>query len=165
MTPLTLGIKPALYALSAVSSEANGDAAKRGALFGAISVVGMVGETLSVSSVLLHRILRVDMSLNQYIMYVSLYTSLSQSSVKAGFILTAALLVVVGVFLWPGRGSRGESAERVIPRNNTPERIRIVVSDETVRHGKDLLDPEMFSPVYRRHREGGAGSSETGDAH
>ncbi|KAJ7903480.1 hypothetical protein B0H14DRAFT_942014 [Mycena olivaceomarginata] len=147
MTPLTLGIKPALYALSAVSSEANGDAAKRGALFGAISVVGMVGETLS------------------YIMYVSLYTSLSQSSVKAGFILTAALLVVVGVFLWPGRGSRGESAERVIPRNNTPERIRIVVSDETVRHGKDLLDPEMFSPVYRRHREGGAGSSETGDAH
>ncbi|KAJ7364085.1 hypothetical protein DFH08DRAFT_838302 [Mycena albidolilacea] len=147
MTPLTLGIKPALYALSAVSSEANGDAAKRGALFGAISVVGMVGETLS------------------YIMYVSLYTSLSQSSVKAGFILTAALLTVVGVFLWPGRGSRGESAERVIPRNNTPERIRIVVSDETVRRGQDLLDPDMFSPVYRRHREGGAGSSETGDAH
>jgi hypothetical protein len=48
MTPLTVGIKPALYALSAVYSEVLGGAPRRGALFGALSVVGMVGETLSV---------------------------------------------------------------------------------------------------------------------
>ncbi|KAF8206372.1 major facilitator superfamily domain-containing protein [Mycena galopus ATCC 62051] len=149
VTPLSFGIKPALYAVIAVSSEVRGDAAKRGALFGAISVVGMIGETLSP------------------IMYVTAYTSFWQQSIKAGFILTAALLALVGLFLWSGRvGSRGGSAEqRTIPRENTPERIRIVVSDETVRHGHgpDLLDPGTFSPVYRRHREGGgAGTFETG---
>ncbi|KAF7336664.1 hypothetical protein MVEN_02101200 [Mycena venus] len=148
MTPLTVGIKPALYALCAVTSEGHGDAPKRGTLFGAVAVVGMVGETLS------------------YIMYQSTYTSIWRSSIKAGFILTAALLSVVGVFLWPGRGGRrGESAERIITRDDAPERIRIVVSDETVRHGQDLLDSATFSPVYRRHREGVIGDSESGDAH
>ncbi|KAJ6513201.1 hypothetical protein C8R45DRAFT_962789 [Mycena sanguinolenta] len=147
MTPLTLGIKPALYALLAVSSELLGDAPKRGALFGAISVVGMVGETVS------------------YLMYVTTYTSFWQQSVKAGFILTAALLAVVCVFLWPGHGGRGESAARLAARDNIAERIRIVISDETVRHGQDLLDPATFSPVYRRHREGVSGNTETGDTH
>ncbi|KAJ7274346.1 hypothetical protein B0H12DRAFT_1088263 [Mycena haematopus] len=146
ISPLTVGIKPALYALIAVSSE-RGDATKRGVLFGAISVVGMVGETLS------------------YVMYVTMYTPVWQQSVKAGFILTAALLAVVGVFIWPGRGGRGESMERITARDIAPERIRIVVSQETVRHDQDLLDPATFSPVYRRHREGVSGNLETGDAH
>ncbi|KAF7374847.1 hypothetical protein MSAN_00370700 [Mycena sanguinolenta] len=130
MAPLTLGMKPALYALIAVSSELLGDAPKRGALFGAISVVGM------------------------YLMYVTAYTSFWQQSVKAGFVLTAALLAIVCVFLWPGHGGRGESAARLVARDNIAERIRIVISDDTVRHGQDLLDPATFSPVYRRHREG-----------
>jgi hypothetical protein len=86
-------------------------------------------------------------------MYVSTYSSFWRFSVKAGFILTAALLAVVGVFLWPGGGE-----PQRMPRDS-PERIRIVVSDETVR--QDLLDPATFSPVYRRH--GIAGDS--GDAH
>ncbi|KAK7033166.1 hypothetical protein R3P38DRAFT_2921131 [Favolaschia claudopus] len=145
LTPLTVGLKPALISLSAVASEARGDAAHRGALFGAISVVGMVGETLS------------------YIMYVSAYNTFWRSSVKTGFLLTAALLLLVGVFLWPGR-NRGESAERVVPRENAPERIRIVVSDENAHHNADLLDPSVFSPIYRRHREGVVTDSETGDA-
>ncbi|KAJ7707654.1 hypothetical protein B0H17DRAFT_1033454 [Mycena rosella] len=121
MTPLTVGIKPALYALSAVYSEVLGGASRRGALFGALSVVGMVGETLS------------------YVMYVSTYNILWRSFAKAGFMLTAALLALVAIFLWPGEPERFT--------RDTPERIRIIVSDtEAVDH-----DPSSFSPVYRRH--------------
>lgn len=80
-------------------------------------------------------------------MYVPTYDSLWRSSVKAGFMLTAALLALVAMFLWPGGGP-----ER-IPRDS-PERIRIVVSDETV-----AQDPSTFSPVYRRH-----GVADDGDA-
>ncbi|KAJ7019926.1 hypothetical protein C8F04DRAFT_1146208 [Mycena alexandri] len=131
MTPLTVGIKPALYALSAVCSEANGGAPRRGALFGALSVLGTVGETLS------------------YLMYVSPYTFFWRSFVKAGFVLTAALLALVYVFIWPREPDR-------IPRDG-PERIRIIVSHDTV---TDAVDSATFSPVYRRH--GGAG--DPGDA-
>ncbi|KAJ7158712.1 hypothetical protein C8R46DRAFT_1195191 [Mycena filopes] len=129
MTPLTVGIKPALYALSAVCSEVNGGAPRRGALFGALSVLGAVGETLS------------------YIMYVSPYTSFWRSFVKAGFMLTAAILAVVAVFLWP------REPERIL--RDGPERIRIVVSHETV------TDSATFSPIYRRH---GGGGGDPGDA-
>ncbi|KAJ7678856.1 hypothetical protein DFH06DRAFT_499300 [Mycena polygramma] len=123
ITPLTTGIKPALYALSAVSSEVIviSGASRRGAVFGAISVVGMVGETLS------------------YIMYVSTFNFLRPSSVKAGFMVTAALLAIVAVFLWPG-----EQPQRI--SRESAERIRIIVSDES-----QGLDPSTFSPVYRRH--------------
>jgi len=122
ITPLTVGIKPALYALSAVYSEVLGGASQRGAFFGAVSVLGMVGETVS------------------YIMYVSTYNVFWRSSAKTGFMLTAALLALVAIFLWPSEPER-------IPRD-TPERIRIVVSDETTGQ-----DPPTFldSPVYRRH--------------
>ncbi|KAJ6531842.1 hypothetical protein B0H19DRAFT_1188839 [Mycena capillaripes] len=130
MTPLTVGIKPALYALIAVYLEFLGGAPRRGALFGAISVVEMVGKTLS------------------YIMYVPTYDSLWRTSVKVGFMLTAALLAVVAMFLWPGGGP-----ER-IPRDS-PERIRIVVSGETV-----AQDPSTFSPVYRRHGVAGDGDAQ-----
>ncbi|KAJ7773326.1 hypothetical protein B0H16DRAFT_145572 [Mycena metata] len=132
MTPLTVGIKPALYALSAVCSEVNGGAPRRGALFGAISVLGTVGETLS------------------YIMYVSPYTSFWRSFVKAGFVLTAALLALVYVFIWPREPDRS-------PRDG-PERIRIIVSQDTV---TDALDSTTFSPIYRRH---GGGAGDPGDA-
>ncbi|KAJ6521320.1 hypothetical protein B0H19DRAFT_721653 [Mycena capillaripes] len=77
MTPLTVGIKPALYALIAVYLEFLGGAPRRDALFGVISVVEMVGKTLS------------------YIMYVPTYDSLWRTSVKVGFMLTAALLAAV----------------------------------------------------------------------
>ncbi|KAJ7104095.1 hypothetical protein B0H15DRAFT_808471 [Mycena belliarum] len=121
MTPLTVGIKPALYSLSAVHSEILGRASRRGALFGALSVVGMVGDTLS------------------YVMYVSAYHVLWESFAKAAFMLTAALLALVAIFLWPGEPERG-------PRD-APERIRIIISDsEAVDQ-----DPSTFSPVYRRH--------------
>ncbi|KAJ6576526.1 hypothetical protein DFH09DRAFT_1149581 [Mycena vulgaris] len=132
ITPLTIGIKPALYALSAVYSEVLGGASSRGALFGAISVVGMVGETLS------------------YVMYVSSYNIFWRSFAKAGFMLTAALLALVAIFLWPSEPERA-------PRD-APERIRIVVSDsEAVDH-----DPSTFSPVYRRH---GTAGNHGQDAH
>ncbi|KAJ7126943.1 hypothetical protein C8R44DRAFT_109173 [Mycena epipterygia] len=120
-SPLTAGIKPALYALSAVYSEVLGGAPRRGALFGALSVVGMVGETLS------------------YVMYVSTYNVLWRSFAKAGFMLTAALLALVVIFLWPSEPER-------IPRDTSnPERIRIIVSDAVDQ------EPAIFSPVYRRH--------------
>ncbi|KAJ7494796.1 hypothetical protein B0H11DRAFT_2003409 [Mycena galericulata] len=120
VAPLTVGIKPALYALSAVHSEVLGGAPRRGALFGAISVLGTVGETLS------------------HLMYASAYTVLWQSFAKAGFVLTAALLALVVIFLWPGQRER-------IARDS-PERIRIVVSDGVLGQ-----DPSTISPVYRRH--------------
>ncbi|KAJ6494871.1 hypothetical protein C8R47DRAFT_1266749 [Mycena vitilis] len=128
ITPLTIGIKPALYALSAVSFEVISGASQRGAVFGAISVVGMVGETLS------------------YIMYVSTFNFFRLSSVKAGFMVTAALLALVAVFLWPG-----EQPQRI--SRESAERIRIIVSDES-----QGSDPSTFSPVYRRH--GVAGDSD-----
>ncbi|KAJ7756486.1 hypothetical protein DFH07DRAFT_481450 [Mycena maculata] len=120
MTPLSAGIKPAMYALSAVYSEVLGGAPRRGALFGAISVLGTVGETIS------------------HLMYVSTYNIFWRAFAKAGFMLTAALLALVAIFLWPSEPER-------IPRDSA-ERIRIVVPDEGV-----TQDPSTFSPVYRRH--------------
>ncbi|KAJ7170733.1 hypothetical protein C8R43DRAFT_1149928 [Mycena crocata] len=114
MTPLTVGIKPALYALSAVYSEILGGAPRRGALFGAMSVVGLVGETLS------------------YITYVSTYNVFWGSIPKAGFIFTAALLSLVAVFVWP--------SEERIPRGGT-ERIRIVVTEDAVIQDPSTLSP------------------------
>jgi hypothetical protein len=135
ITPLTVGVKPALYALSAVHSEVLGGAPRRGTLFGAMSVVGMVGETLSVSPTPKSHSAS---DFLQYVMYVSTYNIFWRSFAKAGFMLTAALLALVAIFLWPSEPDR-------IPRH-TPERIRIVVSEEPADH-----DPSTFSPVYRRH--------------
>lgn len=71
-------------------------------------------------------------------MYVSTYNVFWRSVAKAGFMLTAALLALVAIFLWPSEPER-------VPRDS-PERIRIVVTDEAVGP-----DPLTFSPVYRRH--------------
>ncbi|KAJ6619809.1 hypothetical protein B0H10DRAFT_1946620 [Mycena sp. CBHHK59/15] len=120
MTPLTVGIKPTLYALGAVQFHVVGRAQGRGVFFGALSVWYMVGETLS------------------YVMYVSTYNVLWRSFAKAGFMLTAALLTVVAIFLWPG------DPDRI--RRDDAERLRIVVSDEAVGP-----EPSVFSPVRSRH--------------
>jgi len=130
VAPLTVGTRPALYSLIAVSSEVRGGVPRRGAAFGAISVIVLVGEMLS------------------HILYVSTI-KVWGSFPKVGFALTAALLGAVALFLWP--------AERLSHDTPDHERIRIVVSDDARSPGHD---PATISPVYRRHGvAGGSGDT------
>ncbi|KAJ7650155.1 hypothetical protein FB45DRAFT_887108 [Roridomyces roridus] len=124
ITPLVAGIRPALYAVTAVYSEVLGRTPQRGVQFGALSVISMVGETLS------------------YLMYVPAYNTLWRFFPQGGFMLTAALLALVAIFLWPSE------SERIPPRDGAAERIRIIVSDDVLGHDAETA---VFSPVYRRH--------------
>ncbi|KAJ7285051.1 hypothetical protein C8J57DRAFT_1290293 [Mycena rebaudengoi] len=117
ITPLTVGIKPVLYSLGV--TQVKSGPAGRGVFLGALSVLYMVGESIS------------------YVVYVSAYSVLWKSLAKAGIMMTAALLTVVAIFLWPSRSER-------IRRD--AERIRIIVSDTSVG-----AQPSQFSPVQRRH--------------
>ncbi|KAF7327728.1 hypothetical protein MKEN_00352400 [Mycena kentingensis (nom. inval.)] len=138
--PLTGGLKPAFYALIAASAELriDGSPRRRGSLFGATSVVALVGETLS------------------SILFVS--TSNTQRSLpRAGFVLTAALLCVVALFLWPVT-SAGRVIPDVLPTER--ERIRIVVSDEATGLSREP-DSATFSPIHRRHNSIASGLEST----
>jgi hypothetical protein len=133
ITPLTVGIKPVLYSLGV--TQVKSGPAGRGVFLGALSVLYMVGESISVSRFAMP--VSFTHSLSQYVVYVSAYSVLWKSLAKAGIMMTAALLTVVAIFLWPSRSER-------IRRD--AERIRIIVSDTSVG-----AQPSQFSPVQRRH--------------
>ncbi|KAF7312365.1 hypothetical protein MIND_00249800 [Mycena indigotica] len=126
--PLTGGLKPTFQALIATSAELRSSPKRRGTLFGALSVLGMIGETLS------------------HIMFKSTST-LWQTFPKAGFVATATLLTLVGILLWPALIG-GRAIADSLPTDR--ERIRIVVSEDSTGPARDP-DSTFFSPVYRRH--------------
>ncbi|KAF7316805.1 hypothetical protein HMN09_00413600 [Mycena chlorophos] len=124
MVPLTSGLKPAFQALIAAFSESRTTRSRRGVLFGALSVVELIGQTFS------HVIYRL--------------TSRHGVSPKAGFGVTASLLGIVAIILslWPTSPRSGPGD---LPRDH--ERIRIVVSEAPAEQNADAT----LSPVYRRH--------------